>query len=218
MDLQVIHNHIRYILQKERGGWVAPEEIDDVLHRAQWEKYIDYFKIYATDQEAKDNLTVFSTKLQFTTSNGVVTLPTDTTVNPCYEHLLSMYVQYFDNKHQVIRYKPVKFYSESEIPEMMDVQILAPTVTDPLGEQTSRGVFQLYPKVSLSGYTYYLRQPVRPLFSYTMVGRVITYNSGSSVQMEWNETCLDKIIMKAIQLVGVNLGDGEIVQFTETKQ
>lgn len=217
MDLQIAHNFIRYILQKERGGWAAPEEIDDVLDRAQWQKYNDDFSIYAVDQKAKDNLSVFSTKLIFSTSNGIVSLPIVATVNPCYEHFLSMYVQYYDNIQQTTRYREVKFLSEDKIAERLDSQILTPTITDPVGEQKSPGVFQLYPATSLSGYSYYLRRPVRPIFVYTISGRAITYNSGSSTQMEWNESSMDNILLRAIQLAGVNLTDEQLVQYTAGK-
>ena len=116
MDLLEAHNFIRYILQKERGGWVTPEEIDDVLYRGGWMFYNKEYEGYAINQDLKDSLSTFSTKLSFvTTSNGQIQLPINPLLNPCYEHLLSIFIQYYDNKNQSIRYKSIKLLSEDEI-------------------------------------------------------------------------------------------------------
>ena len=219
MDLKEAHDFIRYILEKERGGWVAPEEIDENLHRAQWEKFNEDYGAYAFNQNAKDALSPFSTKMQFTSANGIVSFPTTVGTIPFYEHLLSMYVQYYDNIAQKIRYKSIKLLDEAQIAQRLDSQILAPLVTDPVGEQIGVGVFQLYPATNLAGYAYYLRQPIKPQFVYTFGtdGREIIYNQSASTQMEWNLSSMNKILLKAIQLAGVNLNDEQIVQYTAAK-
>lgn len=220
MDLSEVHNFIRYILQKERGGWAAPEEIDDVLYRAGWMFFNKEFDVYANNQEAKDSLSVLSTKFQFiSTVSGIVTLPTNSNVTPCYEHLLSMYVQYYDNIQQTVRYKPVKFLGEDAIAERLDSQILKPTITDPVGEQLQPGIFQLYPQTSLAGNGYYLRQPAKPHFAYTLGadGRTIIYNQAGSTQLEWNSSSMNKVMMMAIELAGVNLDAEQLVQYSAAK-
>ena len=218
MDLLDAHNFVRYILQKERGGWVAPEEIDDVLYRGGWIFYNKEFDSYAINQELKDSLSTFSTKFSFvTTDNAQIQLPINPLANPCYEHLLSIFVQYTDNKNKSIRYKSIKLLSEDEIAERLDSQILMPTATDPTGEQLSAGLFQLYPKVILSGNGYYLRQPVKPVFVYTMNDRAVIYDKAASTQMEWNASSMNKVLILAIELAGVNIGDRDIVQYAETK-
>ena len=218
MDLLEAHNFIRYILQKERGGWVAPEEIDDVLYRGGWMFYNKEYDSYAINQELKDSLSTFSTKFNFvTTANAQIQLPIDPLSNPCYEHLLSIFVQYYDNKNKSVRYKSIKLLSEDEIAERLDSQILQPTISDPTGEQLGKGLFQLYPKVIFGGNGYYLRQPAKPVFAYTMDGRSIIYNQSASTQMEWNASSMNKVLILAIGLAGVNIGDREIVQYSEAK-
>lgn len=220
MDILEAHNFIRYILQKERGGWVTPEETDDLLYRAGWMFFNKMYDSYAKDQEAKDALSVLSTKFQFSSSTtGLVTLPINPLAKPCYEHLLSLYVQYYDNIAQLPQYKAVKFISEDAIAERLNSQILRPTNTDPVGEQVSPGIFQLYPATTLAGYGYYLRQPVRPQFVYTFGtdGRTIVYNQSASIQMEWNSSSMNKVLMMAIELAGVNLDAEQLVQYAESK-
>ena len=218
MDLQDAHDWIRYVLKKERGAFITPPEIDTLLHRAQMWHYNDLFDVYGKTQKIEDALGVFSQPFTFTsTSGGLVTLPTDITVNPCYEHLLSIYVQYYDNTLARTRRNSIKILSEDEIAERLNSQILEPTVTSPVGIETDKGKFQLYPETTISGKGYYLRLPKKPVFAYTMTGRTITYNPSTSVQLEWNESSMNKIMIMAVQFAGVNLQDNTIVSFAESK-
>lgn len=213
MDLKEIYDFFDYILNKERGVFVTPPEKDLIFDRAQWWLYNSEVDYYSKNQELKDSLTTFSVKQSFTVTDGLVTL------NSNYQHLLSLQVQYYDNVQQLIRYKAVKFFAEDEIAERLDSQILKPTALNPIGEQLNQGVFQLYPATSLAGYVYYLRKPAKPFFSYTEGddGRTITYDKAGSTQLEWNESSINKIIIKALQFSGVNINDEMMVQYSELK-
>jgi len=218
MDLKKLYDFFDYLVQKERGGTVTYAEKDDLFDRAQWWYYNSEVDLYSKTQELKDSLSIFSVKLPLTSSStGLVSLPTNPNANPCYQHLLSMGVKYWDNQQQKTRTKPIKFLGEDEILERLDSQILEPTTTDPVGEQLSPGEFQLYPQTTLTLTGYYLRKPLKPFFSYTMSGRTVVYNAGSSVQLEWNESSINKILIKALQLAGVNLNDELVIQYTAQK-
>lgn len=215
MDLKIFHDTVRYFVNKEQGGWLAPEEIDNLTDRAQMMWFAQCLSIYGKNQKSTDPLNPFSTKLDFTTpSSGIIILPTDEDVNPCYQSLLSVSISYFDGTRT--RYKPVKMFLEDEIAERLGSQILAPTSTDPVGLE-SAGTIQLYPEVSLTGFVYYLRRPVKPVFIYTQSGRAITYNQADSTQLEWTETSINKILMKTINMFGVNLSDELVLQYSELK-
>jgi len=225
LDLKIIHDIVRFYLNKEQGGWFAPEELDDLLDRAQWWFYSEQYDIYARTQKITDALSVFSTPFSYTsTANGVVSLPVDPKINPCYEHLLSIHCQYYDNINQKTRYRAIKIINEDELAGRLDAQILAPTLQHPVGvvttvegESAKLGTIQLYPEAEITGKGFYLRRPLKPKFVYTMTGREITYNDNTSVQMEWNETSMNKIIIKALQIAGVNITDQMIIEYTELK-
>jgi len=219
MDLKEIYDFFDYVLNKERGVFINPGEKDIIFDRAQMWLYSSEFDYYAKSQELKDSLSPFTVKAPFSVTDGLVVLPTDESVVPCYQHLLSMHVQYFDNTQQRIRYKTVKFLAEDEIAERLDSQILQPTITNPVGEQPSTGTFQLYPATSLAGYSYYLRKPAKPFYSYagSPDERTQTYNQSASTQLEWNASSINKIIIKALQFAGVNINDEMIIQFSELK-
>ena len=216
MDLKDFHDTVRFFVNKEQGGWLSPEEIDRNTHLAQMMWFNTCLPIYGKNQKSTNPLSPFSTKLDFTTSSdGIVTLPTTEGVDPYYEFLLSVSISYYDGTKT--RYKPIKILSEDEIAERLDSQILEPTSNDPVGLETTPGIIQLYPTTTFSGFAYYLRRPKKPLYSYTQSGRAITYNQGSSVQLEWAETSINKLLMKTINMFGVNLSDELILQYTELK-
>lgn len=219
MDLKVAHDYIRGQLGQERGGFESPEEIDAWLHRAQMEHFTQEVEEYSRSQKLQDSLGPFSTKFTFTsTSGGLVSLPIVPTVTPAYEHLLVIWAQYFDNTLSKTRYKPIKIVSEDELPERLNSQILEPTVEDPVGIEEKPGIFQLYPATTISGFGYYFKTPVAPIFVYTKPDRrTITYNQGASTQLEWNESSMNKILLKALILAGVNLSDGGVVEYADKK-
>lgn len=218
MDLKVAHDFIRDQLGQERGGYETPTQIDSYLHRAQLWLFKQFLPDYSKDQAVEDALSVFKTPFTFTSSGaGAVTLPIDPTVTPCYEYLCVMWAQYFDNTLSKVRYKPIKFISEDELPDRLNSQILEPTITDPVGIEKTPGTFQLYPEVAISGKGFYLKTPVAPIFVFTQAGRVITYNQAGSTQLAWNESSMNKILVRALQYAGVNLSDGGMIEFTEKK-
>ncbi len=220
MDLKVAHDLIRLFLAKERGGYETPEEIDAFLHRAQMWRFNELYEDFGKTQKLQDGLSPFSVRFTYTASgSGVVTLPTNEAADPCYLHLLSIWVQYYDNALLRTRYRDVKIVSEDELAKRLNSQIHEPTIQRPAGIESSVGNFQLYPAQALSGYGYYLKRPVPPVFAYTLLPdrRTITYNQSGSTQMIWNDAEMNNILIKAIQLAGVNLKDTDIVQFTEAK-
>lgn len=218
MDLKVFHDTVRYFINKEQGGWISDAEIDNLADRAQMWLFVESLPFYGKDQKSTDLLSPFSTRLDFTTGpNGIVTLPTDDTVKPSYESLLSVSISYYDSATTKTRYKEVKMLGEDEITERLDSQILAPTAIDPVGLETAPGSIQLYPAQALSGYAYYLRRPAKPVLVNTVSGRAVTYNQAGSTQLEWAESSINKILIKTIQMAGVNLSDEMIIQYSELK-
>jgi hypothetical protein len=220
MDLKIFHDTVRYFLNKEQGGWLSPEEIDNLCDRAQMWYFTSCVPFFGKNQKDTDPLTVFHTRLDFVTgSNGVITLPTDPLVNPCFETLPSVTVSYYDTNVFKTRYKPVKLLSADEITERRDSQILEPTVINPVGTETGKGTIQLYPEAAMAGFVTYLRRPLKPIYVYTPGGRDVStsYNASTSTQLEWPESSINKILVKVIQMAGVNISDELIIQYTEQK-
>jgi hypothetical protein len=78
---------------------------------------------------------------------------------------------------------------------------------------------QLYPSTdSYTGTLYYMKRPVKPVYGYDIVGgRQIVYNPLTSTQLQWRDTDIDTILLKALSSIGINLSDQEVSQFAELK-
>ena len=82
---------------------------------------------------------------------------------------------------------------------------------------TPAKAIEMFPAQWYAGTLYYMKKPTAPVFAYSQVGRAITYNSLTSTQLEWNDEETMNIIFKVMQLVGVNLQAGEVIQFFQQK-
>jgi hypothetical protein len=214
MDLLDIHNLLDFYLRKSQAGFLSPEEKDRALNRAQ----IDYFNrlkpAYGSSQAVNDALKPFYKKSTFTNATSVggsITLPTD------YLHLLVISVQIMDAENR-LRYIPVELVNVDELDYRLDSALTPVNVYNPVGVFDESGKFQMYPDSPTAGTIRYLRNPTPCKFTYTATGRTITYDKTNSVQLEWNEPSTNKIILIALETLGVNLQDINTVQFAKEAQ
>lgn len=205
-------NFLNFFINKYTGGWYTVDELIQLVDRSQMALYSDLKPKYASSQLIKDALAPFREVYNFTTQvSGYVIVP-DTT----YLDLLDIQI-YFQVSNRTV-YAPVKLVNEDERANRLNSQIDPVTITSPIGEQTAPRTFRLYPIGSYNGNVTYLRRPVAPVFGYTVVsGRVIVYDPNTSTQLEWRETEQDIIYLKALSMIGINIGSQEVQQWSEVK-
>lgn len=225
MDINDVHRVILFILDKEQNGFVSHGEIDDMLDRAQMILFNSYFnnpklpasaqpQVYAENQRVHDSLSPFKDKYTFTTvdtPSGVLTLPSN------FMHLLGMYTSVYSSGLGRNVYSAVQVLNEEELIERLESQVIPVSVDDPICIMNKQNKIQLFPEVAQSGAVYFLRKPVKPVFGYTSSGRVITYNAGTSTQLEWKESDIQNIIVTALSYLGINLSSADVVQYAEGK-
>lgn len=116
-------------------------------------------------------------------------------------------------------YYSVKMTNEDELADKLNSQINPPLATAPVGIMYQRRSIQLFPSDTVyTGFVNYMRRPVKPVYGYSVVGgRSIVYNPSQSVQLEWKDTDVNFILLKALSSVGINLSDQEVSQFAEMK-
>lgn len=204
MTIQEIHNLFNLLTDKEGGAYFPPASIDTFLDRSQMMWFNKWRPMYAESIEAQDALAPFKVVLDYTTSSsGVYAIPG----NQNYISLLSMDVSVMDDVISTARRWPVKFPKEDELASRRNSQLLAPSATAPIAEVTATGSFTLWPTQVHAGTVRFFKRPPAPVFGYNQVGRVITYDSGTSTQLGWTEQYQNKIILSAIQLAGLPLDD-----------
>lgn len=208
MNIQEIHDFIDELTAQERGGFNTPAEKDAALDRASLTMFTFYRKIYATSIQAKEALSPFRVRYDYTTSGtGEITLSS----GQQFVTLLSMDVMVNDpdapSGFDPDRRFPVSFVNEDELADRLNSQTKQPTRTAPIADIIDVGWYNLYPQVVHSGTIRFLKRPDKPVFGYTQVGRVITYDPNTSVQLEWTEPYLNDVIFLALRFLGVNLSN-----------
>ena len=208
MNISEIHDFIDLITAQERGGFNTPAEKDAALDRASLAMFEFYRPRYATSIESKEALSPFRRKYDYTTSGtGEISISTGFD----FTHLLAMDVMVNDpdtpSGFDANRRWDVEFPNEDELAQRRNSQTNPPTRTAPIADILNIGWYNLYPQVVHSGTIYYLKRPDKPFFSYSQIGREITYLPDSSVQLQWTEPYLNNCIFLAIRFLGMNLNN-----------
>lgn len=212
MNISEAFDFLNFWINKFTGSYFTISELELLVDRGQMALYSDLKKKYATSQLVKDALAPFKESYNFTTQvSGYVIVP-DTD----YLDLLDLQI-YFQVSNRTIYY-PVKLYNEDERADRLNSQLDPVTITSPIGEQTAPRTFRLYPVGAYNGNVTYLRRPVAPVFGYTVVsGRVIVYDPNTSTQLEWRETEINELLLKALSSMGINLRAEDVQQWSEIK-
>lgn len=201
-NISTIHDFISFIERKERGVFTLPAQKDAVLDAGQMDVFKKYFSLYGETQEIHDAINPFKVNYQFASAaDGTVTLPTD------YMHLLP---NVFTVTGSTVN--KVRFLNEDEWVDAIDNQLRPVSTARPIAKDYGNG-FNLYPQTAQTGFLTYVRRPVTPVYGYSQVGRVITYNSATSTQIEFSDVYITEIIARAMFYLGYNLSEQDIVNF-----
>lgn len=215
MTLQESFNFLQFYINKYTGSWYTPEELTSVCDRGQMSLYSDLKPEYARDQLVREKLSPFRNVYSFTpfdTVSGYIVIPS----NSNYLDLLDVQIQYTISNRTI--YYGVPFPAEDERADRLNSQIDPVTVTSPIGEIRAPRYIKMYPTSGYTGEVTYLRRPVKPFFSYTVIsGRVIVFNEALSTNLEWRETELNQVLIKGLETLGINLDAQDIAQFAEAK-
>lgn len=212
MDLQDIFDLLNFYINKATGAWYTVPELENLLDNGSMALYSDLKPKYATSQLIKESLSPFRETYNFTTLiSGYVTIPDDN-----YLDLLDIQT-YFQISNRTV-YCPIDLVNEDVRAIRLNSQISPVTVSSPIGEQVGQKTFRLYPASIYNGNITYLRRPVKPVFGYSIIsGRVIVYNPNTSTQLEWRQTELPTVIIKALEGIGINISSAEVQGWSNTK-
>lgn len=215
MTLQEAYSLLNFLVNKYLDTWFSPEELDLIVDRAQMSVFNSYYLEFSTSQRLNDALSPFKRRVAFTnadTPGGLYTVPAD------YMHLLSIYTVVMISGIVPVQNRPVPILNEDEKVFRDNSQIIPVTVMDPYAVIVQDQNIQLYPAAAQAGVLNYLSRPAAPVFAYSIVsGRVIVYNPGGSTQLEWADNDIMSILVKAVNMMGINLGEQDLQQWSENK-
>ena len=216
MSLQEQFDFLNFWINKSTGSFFTVSELEQVIDRGQISLYEDLYPKYATSQRIKDALAPFRATYDFTPSSsvsGYIVIPS----NSSYLNLLDVQTTFQISNTTV--YAPVVMVNEDERAMRLNSQIDPVTLTSPIGEIIAPRFIRLYPtSTGYTGTVTYFRRPVKPVFGYSVIsGRVIVYNAATSTQLEWSESWVNAVLMKALSSIGINLSSQDIEQYAELK-
>jgi hypothetical protein len=203
-NIQNVVDFFSYIVRKERGVFLTISEAITNIDNGQLDCFEEYWSMYAVSQTVHDALRPFRVYQPFTSNSaGFVTYPSD------YIHMAGVpFVVYGSTIYNV------NFPNEDEWVDALTSQLRPVSASNPIAQNTATG-FSLYPQQSHIGFYTYMKRPPQPVYAYTEVGRVITYNSSASTQLAWNEIYWNNIIAKGLKYCGINMSEQEVSQFAQ---
>lgn len=214
MDLNVIYDLTNYVIRKQRGAFQTYPELDNIFNLGQLDVLNEYLDEYALSGIINNAVEPFKKNQQFTlvtSVNGLITLPSD------YMLILMCFTQSYNNSTQETEYGEIRFYNETEWINAINSQLRPATIKKPAAKVIA-GQVELYPKKPNVGVINYISEPPKPFYSYTQVGRVITYNAAASTQLLWGDLEIPKIIAATLEYIGINLNEQAITAFAAQKE
>jgi len=215
MQINDAVDFLNFWINKKTGSYLTIPECITAIDRGQLALYSDFKAKYATSQLIKDALSPFRDTYDFTsaeTISGYISVPS----NRNYLDLLDIMITY--SISNITDYAPIDLPNEDVRAYKLKSQVDPVTVTNPIGEEVRPGFFRIWPSTGYTGTVTFLRRPIAPVYDYTVIsGRVIVYNEAASVQLEWRETEIVPLLLKALLSCGINLSDQETSQFAEMK-
>lgn len=216
VDLNDLYTFLNFLIDKSLGAFYAPEQMDLLVDRAQMVIYEAYYREFGKSQRLNDGMAPFKRTYVFTPEtcpDGLITPPGD------YYNLMAVIPTIFDSLTQMPRDVQCPTVNEDEIAALENSQIIPLNTSNPFGVIMQNWQHQLYPKTPQAGTMFYLSRPTPPKYVYTIEdGRVIMYNQDDSDQLEWADKDVGAIIIVAMNFLGVNLREPDIVGWADNKE
>ena len=222
-----VYTFINFICDKDRRGYLSPDQVSQVLEAAQTNLFHYYWGLPATSTGTKggapnpdygssqltiDALRPFRKRQTITntgvTVNGVITI--GTTI-PDYAYFIGLNI--LDGTTGLEN--NVDQYLNSEVVDALKSTLYPVTPDAPIFSFDGNYI-QLYPRTQLAtGKTleiHYLCQPTTPVIGYTIPpnSNAIVYNPATSTQLLFSKEYWMEIIARALSYIGVNLSAEEV--------
>lgn len=208
-NINVFKKFVDFISNKVQvGNAVTVTQFNDLTHRAQFELMEKDFQTFLKTGQLSDFLQFFFKSIVAAVpSNGIYSIPSD------FEHLIAL------RKYHVSIFGVGRMINVDEINATawgfaQASQLMVPTLRFPKYNDLGK-TFRFLPKNIGSIELDYIRTPTPPVWGFTVVSGRPVYNPLTSVDLEWDEFSLNNVAAMYLSLLGVNLKDMELAQFSQ---
>jgi hypothetical protein len=204
--IKEIHDQINLLTTKGRTGYHSPGDIDIAVYKASKDLYNLYFKEFESNNALHDSLRPFATSPAVITLSGTgqYTLPADFIhdIGEITSGSTDVMVDVVDRAALALR------RADALVPPSASYPICTFYET----------YIQFYP-INITNVKFaYLKKPIQPVYAYTIVSGRAVYDDANSVDVEWNETDVGEVMVRTLSMLGVNLEDMKLVQWSEAQQ
>lgn len=192
----------------QSGNSITTDEFNLLCHQAQMQVFEKDRLIFLKTGEMTDFVSWFltNTVLNPNILTGYASYPSN------YQHTCAVR-GYYNGVERPCELVENKAWGEVMASQLMGASRLFPKYTEFSTE------YRFLPKDIGIVMLDYLREPVKPIWAYTIVNNRQVYDAANSVDFEWAPAFMNEVAATYFQLIGVNLKDGELSRFaTEFKQ
>ena len=196
---------INFLTGKGQTGYHSPEEIINAVHESSLNIFNELVVEFERTKTIGDDLSPFMVGPSALTLNGSgqVNKPSD------YKHWIAL----------------TEGTTDVDI-DVVDHGMISNRRNDPLCPPASgyaiccfyKTVIQFYPTTISNVKITYFKTPVKPTWAYTIVNDRFVYDDTNSVDIEWKENIHPRLRAKALEYLGINLREADLVNFAFKKE
>lgn len=218
MTVDEVKKTIEYAAGKNNGqGYISPDEFNNVLMPTAQRSYLDYLKGEYQEYQRQRPMAVVAFSQNQMIRQSVAPLVYGAVLNPSNITGIAPFpydFEFTDAMWGVYGFYNIRFVQQDRLDSYYHSEI-DPVTTNPIYLIRHEG-FQFYPENIGQTRLSYIRKPPAITWAYTLDSNGLpVYDAANSKQPLWGETDMMNIIVRALQLVGVNLQLGVVIQYSQ---
>lgn len=213
LNINELYISVQNFANKEQRGFISPSQFNDFAYRAVMESFMQKSLVYQSTQKISDDLRPFIKPTTLDVDpQGRVLYPDD------YVHMSSVkYVNVKQVDKKVVR-KLVELIpvDDNELGYRLNSTIVPPSKDFPILVYYDE-YMKVFPEDLLRVEVTYLREPIKPIWAFTLVNNRPVYDPDNSVDIEFPREMHNELMIKILSYVGINLREGVLMQYAEAK-
>jgi hypothetical protein len=204
MYIETLFAFIDFLRPEGQSGFITPERKEEAFNLAQFEKFNTEKVKYGIDQIITSRLRMFHKRVELSPSGNYFSLPAD------FDHPIGYAATYADTEYPADAISTSRWVAR-KISKIKPVELPYPAMN-------IRDVVELLPTGG-TPVLYYLRQPVKIKYNYTIVDDInVVFSAAGSTDIEWQESDHFDIMHRALSYLGVSLRDNWMVELEQLKR
>lgn len=217
MSVNEVYQLCLYCVAKNKQqGYLSPDDFNLIINQGQ-KMYLDFllgeyqkYQIrrpiavveFGQNERIRESMSplIYGTTLAPNTTTGIAPFPSD--------------FEYVDNMWSLYGFYNIKFIQQDRL-DSYNRSTIDPIADNPVYLIQHEG-FHFFPENLGSARMSYVRKPPPIVWGYTLDGNGIpVYNAATSQDPIWSDSDILQVVMRAMQIVGVNLQLGVMIQYSQ---